>query len=145
MIRAGPGFDADATLALGRLARILQDVDQSLGQVIALHQQRRQVHRAIHLHLRLILGSRRKHLLHRSLDLLGDIQSLDFPFGQLRVTHQFGDDVVRPLHLFTDDLQLLQTIAPAVTNRLLKRERRIVDDRERVFDLVRNLRRQPSC
>jgi len=65
-------------------------------------------------------------------------------FAQLRVAHDLRDGPVGAGDFFLDDFDLLRGDGFAVTQGALQRERNIVDDRQRVFDLMRKLGSESS-
>ena len=62
-------------------------------------------------------------------------------FAQLRIAHDLRDDPIRMLDLLLDNSNLLGRDRFALLERPLQREGRVVDNGQRVLDLVRKLRR----
>ena len=112
--------------------------------MIPLHQQRRQIRFAPALDLHGEFRRQRKHLGHGQAQFVGEVQAFDMAFVELRVPHDLRDDFVRALDFLLDDLQMLGHIAPALLQGALQRVRGVVDDGERVFDLVRELGGEPA-
>ena len=93
----------------------------------------------------LVFGPRREDLPHGRVKLLDHVQALHVAFRQLGIAHQFGDDLVGPLHLLANDLDLFIHRRVPFLQRAVKTEGGIVDDSQRVLDLMSDLGRQPSC
>ena len=65
-------------------------------------------------------------------------------FGKLRVAHQLGDGLVGALDLLPDNFDLLGVHRLALLEGALDGVGGVVDDAERILDLVGNLRRQTA-
>ena len=54
-----------------------------------------------------VFGGGRKNFQDGVVHFVAHFEALDGSLGQLRVTHQFGDDLIGVLHFLADDLDLL--------------------------------------
>ena len=84
-----------------------------------------------------------KHLRDGAVEFLDDVQFFDAAFAQLRVAHDLGDDLVGARHFLLDDFDLLRDFGLAVAQGALQRKCGVVDDGQRIFDLMRKLGGQP--
>ena len=64
--------------------------------------------------------------------------------AQLRVAHDAGDDPIRPLNFLLDDSNLLRRVGSAFFQGALQRKRRVVDNGQRILNLMGKLGRQSS-
>ena len=86
----------------------------------------------------------RKHLRDGAVEFLDDVEFFDMAFTQLRVAHDLGDDLIGAGDFLLDDSDLLRGFGPGVPQGALQRECGAVDDRQRIFDLMRKLGGEPS-
>ncbi len=86
----------------------------------------------------------RKHLRDGAVEFLDDVQLLNAALAQLRITHDPGDDPVGARDLLLDDFNLLRRAGFAGAKRALQRERGVVDDGQRILDLVREFGGEPA-
>ena len=107
----------------------------------ALHEQGRKFARVIAMDVDRVSRGRRKHLGDGMIQLFDHVQPLHVAFAQLRVAHDLRDDPVGVLDLLLDNADLLGRDRLALLERPLQREGRVVDDGERVLDLMRELGR----
>ena len=77
-------------------------------------------------------------------EFLDDIEFLDAAFAQLRVAHDLRDDPVGARNLLLDDFDLRRDVGFAVAQGALQREGGVVDDGERIFDLMGELGGEPT-
>ena len=87
---------------------------------------------------------RRENLRDGAVEFLDHVELFDVPFAQLRVAHDLRDDAVGVRDLLLDDFDLLRRVGFAVAEGALQRERGVVDDGERIFDLMRELGGEPA-
>src|SRR5258708_39019664 len=78
------------------------------------------------------------------IQLPDDVELFHMTFTELGVAHNLSDDAVGALNLLLNHLNLFQRIALGFTNGPMKRKSGGVDDRQRVFDLMRKLGGEPA-
>ena len=136
------GADEDvAALVPEGFARVLQQVHEGVQQMAALHEQGRKLAAIIPVDPDRVSRRRRKHLGDGVIQFLNHVQLLHVAFAQLRVAHDLRDDPVGVLDFLLDDSDLLGRDRLALLERALQREGGVVDNGERVFDLMRELGR----
>ena len=140
---AHPGGDVNIATAAHGFPRVLQEVDEGLRKVHALHQQGRQGRGIIPMQFHFVLHRGRKHAEDGLFHLFGNVQFFHAALDQSGVAHQLSNDPVRPFDLFANDLNLLGD-GFALLDRALQREGRVIDDAQRILELVRDLGRQPA-
>ena len=86
----------------------------------------------------------RKNLRDGAVEFLDHVQFFNAAFGQLRVSHDLGDDPVGARNFFLNNFDLLRGSGFAVAQGALERERGIIDDGQRIFDLMGEFGGEPS-
>ena len=124
-------------------AGVLEDVHEDFGKVAALGKECRERRPVITLNSYVVNRSGRKYLLDRTIQFFGDIEFFDLPLRQSGVSHQFGDDSVAPVDFLSNDLDLLSDCFPFLDGAL-KSECGVIDNAERVLQLVRDFRREST-
>ena len=91
-----------------------------------------------------VAGGRGKDSLDGAVQFLDHVELFDVALAQLRVAHDLRDDPVGALDFLLDDLDLLGRLRFAFFEGALQGERGVVDDGQRILDLVRELGGEPA-
>jgi hypothetical protein len=125
-------------------ARVPQEIGDRFGEVRTLHQQRRKTVVILPLNANVTRDPGGEDLLNDPIQFFGDTELFDPALRQLRVTHDLRDDPVGLGDFLADDLDLHRRSGLGVFYGPLQGKRHVVDDGERILDLMGELGRQPA-